>query len=191
MKMINLAILFSGNGSNLENLYKRLNDKIHNDKMIHFPIAISSKKNAYGIKRCENLGLKCEVLDYNEHKLGYDMKLMELLKGYKIDLVILAGFMRILGAEICANFKILNIHPSILPLFKGANAIRQSYESYMKIAGVSVHYVNEELDGGEIIAQDIIHKIKDESLESFEDRIHALEYEIYPKAILEVLDCTR
>lgn len=191
MRTINLAILFSGNGSNLENIYKRLNNKVHNDKLLNFPLAISSKKSAYGIKRCENLGLKCEVLDYNEHKIGYDIKLMEALKEHRIDLVILAGFMRILGAEICASFKILNIHPSILPLFKGANAIKESYESYMKIAGVSVHYVNEELDGGELIAQDIIYKIKDESLESFESRIHALEYEIYPKAILEVLDCMR
>lgn len=188
MKVVNLAILFSGNGSNLENIYKKLNGKICGDKMICFPIAISSRKSAYGIKRCENLGLKCEVLD---DKTDYDTKLIEMLKKYNIDLVVLAGFMKILGEKVCKSFKILNIHPSILPLFKGANAIKQSYDSYMKIAGVSVHYVNEELDGGELIMQDIIYKIKDESLESFESRIHALEYEIYPKAILEVLDCKK
>ncbi|RDU62652.1 phosphoribosylglycinamide formyltransferase [Helicobacter sp. MIT 14-3879] len=189
MKIINLAILFSGNGGNLENIYKKLNSKEFGDIKINFPIAISSKYGAFGITRCSNIGLNCKILDYKENKINYDEKLINILKSYNIDLVILAGFMRILGDSFCSRFKALNIHPSILPLFKGANAIKESYESYMKIAGVSVHYVSNELDSGELIMQDIIYKIDGESLESFEDRIHALEYEIYPKAILKALNC--
>lgn len=191
MRVKNLAILFSGNGSNLENLYLTLHNKTFKDIAINIPMALSSRRDAYGIKRCENLGLKCEILsskDYKHRNDEYDVKLMEILTSYHIDLVILAGFMRILGDRFCKTFCALNIHPSILPLFKGSNAIVESYQSDMKIAGVSVHFVNKELDGGELIAQSAIHKKENESLESFEKRIHKLEYRIYPKAILKVLN---
>lgn len=187
MEIKNIAVLFSGNGSNMENLYLKLHNNIFGSIKIDFKIAISSRKDAYGIIRCKNLGLKCEVLASKENKENYDLKLLELLKPYNIDLVILAGFMRILSNDFINVYKIINIHPSILPLFKGANGILESYKSDMKIAGVSVHYVSQELDSGEIIAQDVIKKIDGEDLKSFENRIHALEYEIYPKAVLKVL----
>ncbi len=190
MKTINLAILFSGNGSNLENIFKKLHQKEIGNIAINIPVALSSRNDAYGIKRCANLGLKCEILaskDYKNKAKDYDKKLIAILESYNIDLVVLAGFMRILGDDFCKKFKTINIHPSILPLFKGANAIVESYQSDMKIAGVSVHWVTNELDGGPLIAQDIIYKIDNENLESFTSRIHALEYQIYPKAILEAL----
>ena len=183
----NIAILFSGNGSNLENLYLKLHNKIFNDVKIEFKIAISSRKDAYGITRCNNLGLKCEILSSKENKENYDLKLLDILKPYSIDLVVLAGFMRILGDEVINAYKIINIHPSILPLFKGANAIVESYQSDMKVAGVSAQYVSSELDSGELIDQDTLKKIDNEDLKSFENRIHNLEYEIYPKAVLKVL----
>ena len=167
----NIAILFSGNGSNLENLYLKLHNKIFNDVKIEFKIAISSRKDAYGITRCNNLGLKCEILSSKENKENYDLKLLDILKPYSIDLVVLAGFMRILGDEVINAYKIINIHPSILPLFKGANAIVESYQSDMKVAGVSVHYVSSELDSGELIDQDTLKKIDNEDLKSFENRI--------------------
>ena len=154
-----------------------------NALQLNFPLAISSKDSAFGITRCANLGLKCEVIDYKTNKGDFFEKIIATLESHKIDLVILAGFMKILPPTFNAKFHALNIHPSILPLFKGANAIVESYQSDMKIAGVSVHFVNDELDSGALIAQDVIHKIEGESLESFEARIHALEYEIYPKAI--------
>ena len=193
MKTINLAILFSGNGSNLENVYKKMQNayivvskSMQSDNeiiMLNFPIAISSNESAFGITRCANLGLKCEVIDYKTNKGDFFEKIIAVLELHKIDLVILAGFMKILPPAFNAKFHALNIHPSILPLFKGAHAIAESFESDMRIAGVSVHFVSDELDSGALIAQDIIQKIDGELLESFEARIHALEYEIYPKAI--------
>lgn len=183
----NIAVLFSGNGSNLENLYLKLHNKIFDDIKINFNIAVSSRRDAYGIKRCENLGLKCEILASKENKDNYDLKLLDILKPYNIDLVLLAGFMRVLSDDFINVYQTINIHPSILPLFKGACAIVESYQSDMKVAGVSVHYVNSELDSGELIEQDTIRKIDGEDLESFEKRIHNLEYEIYPKAVLKVL----
>ncbi|MDE6885583.1 MAG: phosphoribosylglycinamide formyltransferase [Helicobacteraceae bacterium] len=187
MKEVRLAILFSGNGSNLENIYKNMNDKNFDDFLVKIPLAISSRKDAYGIERCKNLGLKCEIIASKEHKVDYDKKLISILESNNINLVILAGFMRILGKEFCSKFIALNIHPSILPLFKGANALKESYQSDMKIAGASVHYVSDELDSGELIEQDIIYKIEGESFSDFESRIHALEHKIYPKAILKAL----
>lgn len=200
MKTINLAILFSGNGSNLENIYKKMqnscvtvNTKLKETDnnlcesneivMLNFALAISSKDSAFGITRCKNIGLKCEVVDYKQNKANFIPKIITLLEKNHIDLVILAGFMRILPPEFNAKFCAINIHPSILPLFKGANGIEESYQSDMKIAGVSVHFVSDELDSGALIAQDIIYKIEGESLEAFKLRIHALEHEIYPKAI--------
>ena len=195
MKTINLAILFSGNGSNLENVYKKMQNAYivvgksmresgeNEIVMLNFPIAISSNESAFGITRCKNLGLKCEVIDYKANKGDFFEKIIAVLESHDINLVILAGFMKILPPKFNAKFNAINIHPSILPLFKGAHAIAESFESDMKIAGVSVHFVNDELDSGALIAQDIIQKIDGELLESFEARIHALEYEIYPKAI--------
>lgn len=185
----NLAILFSGNGSNLENIFRVMDNKVFDDLKINIPLAISSRKDAYGIQRCKNLNLKCEVLSSKKDKENYDLKLMNILKPHNIDLVVLAGFMRILGDEFCKTFNAINLHPSILPLFKGANAILQSYESDMTIAGASVHFVTNELDSGKIIIQDIIYKIENEKYEDFKNRIHNLEYKIYPLAILKALKC--
>ena len=271
MKTIRLAILFSGNGSNLENIYKKMQNLIinpcvstpnlarfvvqkigikdavvpsadfllesekrgsppksekrqllarrgsgaggaallrketsessaksvdcfgdespRNDKSIklNFALAVSSNESAYGITRCANLGLKCEVVDYKQNKADFIPKIIALLEKNQIDLVVLAGFMRILPPAFNAKFRAINIHPSILPLFKGAHAIKESFESDMKIAGVSVHFVSDELDSGALIMQDIIHKIEGESLENFEARIHEVEYEIYPKAIVKAV----
>lgn len=194
MKTIRLAILFSGNGSNLENIYKKMQGFVISDSSLRgdsikldFALAVSSNESAFGIERCANLGLKCEVVDYKQNKADFIPKIIALLEKNQIDLVILAGFMKILPPAFNAKFRAINIHPSILPLFKGAHAIEQSYQSDMKIAGVSVHFVSDELDSGALIMQDIIHKIEGESLEGFEARIHELEYEIYPKAIIKAI----
>lgn len=228
MKDYKIAILFSGNGSNLENLYTKMQDSCVEIKCdsnafgdsskcdssdlangvsdstktqdssdlvrkikLNFALAISSKKSAFGIQRCERLGLKCEIVDFKSDKFAFE-KTMDILEANRIDLVVLAGFMRILPPSFTARFKAINIHPSILPLFKGANAIKESYESDMKIAGVSVHFVSDELDSGALILQDIIYKIDNERLESFEERIHNLEHKLYPKALIKaikILEC--
>lgn len=196
MEIINLVILFSGNGSNMENLVHKLHDKefaslSFPDKkyLLQVSACITNNPLAYGIKRCENLGIKCEIMshkDFNKRE-DFDNSLCKLVLTYQPKLCILAGFMRILSDKFTSYINAINIHPSLLPKFKGANAIEESYYSQEINGGVSVHYVNEFLDGGEIILQESIKKIKNESLSDFEERIHHLEYEIYPKAILKVL----
>ena len=199
LSIIRIAILFSGNGSNLENIVRYFSQVDKNTQKssqaesirVKFPIAICNEKEAYGIMRCQNLGIKCKILPHTDfvNRIDFDRELADILRDENIDLVVLAGFMRILGSEFVREFQVINIHPSFLPLHKGANAIKDSYNSSEDFGGVSVHWVSEELDAGEIILQEKLPKIVGESLESFEDRIHALEYAIYPKALQKVLFC--
>ncbi|MDO7253557.1 phosphoribosylglycinamide formyltransferase [Helicobacter cappadocius] len=199
MKNINLVILFSGNGSNMENLINSLHSQEYFLKdtqekaKIQISCAVTNNPNAYGISRCEALGINCEILPHKDFdcREDFDVALIDLLKNYQPDAVILAGFMRILSPIFTSTIRSINIHPSLLPKHKGSNAIKDTYESDDEFGGVSVHWVNEILDGGEIILQDYIPKIAGESLEEFENRIHQLEYALYPNAILKALNLTQ
>ncbi len=216
MQTKRIAILFSGNGSNLEAIIKTLHQKSFKAKglmkqiegmlisgiednfiesneedsfKIEVVLALSNVCNAYGLQRANNLGIPIQVLpssQYTDRKI-FDRDLVEILKPLKLDLCVLAGFMRILTPIFTQNIRSINIHPSLLPLYKGAHGIVESYASPMCFGGVSVHYVNEELDSGEIIAQGVIAKIPKESLTSYETRIHKLEHLLYPLAILKIL----
>ena len=151
---------------------------------------ICNKKDAYGITRCQNLNIPCITLPHEGFgtREAFDEALASKLVDLGVDLVLLAGFMRILTPDFTSRFKIINIHPSLLPKHKGAHAIEDTYSSHDAEGGVSVHWVNEELDGGEIILQDSIPKIQGESLEDFSARIHQLEYTLYPKAVIRALE---
>ena len=178
--MKKIVILFSGNGTNLENIAKKLHKK-----SLFIAKAITNNPSAKGIERAKRLGIEVEVIDHKRFasREEFDKALVASIKQVEPDLVVLAGFMRILTPVFTdAIGNAINIHPSILPLFKGARAIERSYESDMRVAGVTVHWVSSELDGGKIIDQACFHR-EDESLEEFEAKIHALEYELYPKVI--------
>lgn len=183
---IRLAILFSGNGSNLENILKKLHKKKVKGIYFEVVLCICNNKNAFGIQRAEKYNLKSVIIDHNNYtkREEFDEVLVNEIQKSKIDLTILAGFMRILSPVFTQNIKAINLHPSLLPLFKGVNAIKQSYESDMKVAGVSVHWVDESLDGGEIITQKAFEK-KNLSFKEFEDKIHILEHQILIQAIIE------
>lgn len=216
MQTKQIAILFSGNGSNLEALIRALHNKYFcakgdfvaqsgfcvggitnnfvesksdNAFKVEVVLALSNKKDAYGLTRARNLGIKTQVLESATYKdrEEFDKNLVEILMPLKLDLCVLAGFMRILTPVFTDSIKAINVHPSLLPLFKGAHGIQESFASPMKLGGVSVHWVSEELDGGEIIAQGAIAKIAGESLESYEERIHKLEHSLYPLAVLQTL----
>lgn len=218
MQVKRIAILFSGNGSNLEALIRALHNKyfcardlqileaqefliggISNAFMeceeckgafkVEVVLALSNKKDAYGLVRAKNLGIKTQVLESVAFKdrAEFDRELIGILKPLELDLCVLAGFMRILTPIFTGSIKAVNIHPSLLPLFKGAHGITESYQSPMQLGGVSVHYVSDELDSGEIIAQGVLVKKQKESLESYEARIHKLEHYLYPLAVLEAL----
>ncbi len=186
MPVIRLVILFSGEGSNLENIIKELHKKEIEGKIYEVTAAICNKKEVNGIKRAEKYGIDTIILEHKNFKNReeFDKKLIELIKSYKADIIVLAGFMRILTPVFTDNVKAINLHPSLLPLFRGANAIEESFKSDMKVAGVTVHYVSSELDAGDIILQKCFQKEEGETLKSFTKKIKELEFELLPKAIV-------
>ncbi len=184
-----IAVLFSGDGSNLENIIKKLHKKEFSDFKIEVCCLISNKSDAYGIQRAKKYGLETRVIEHKNfsNREEFDKELVRIIKKSEAELVVLAGFMRILTPIFTDNVKAINLHPSLLPLFKGANAIEESYKSDMKVAGVSVHFVSEELDGGKIIAQECFNK-EDLSFESFRAKIKECEKRVLGKAVIKVLE---
>ncbi|MBM0636475.1 phosphoribosylglycinamide formyltransferase [Campylobacter sp. VicNov18] len=185
--LVKLAVLFSGNGSNLENILEKLHQKTIAKNSYEVVLCLCNNKEALGIQRAKKYNLKSIIIDHKNYKTReeFDEVLVQKIQESKADLTILAGFMRILSPVFTKQIKAINLHPSLLPLFKGTNAIKQSYQSDMKVAGVSVHWVSEELDGGEIITQKAFEK-HNLSFEQFEEKIHALEHEILPLSVVKI-----
>ena len=185
-----IAILFSGTGSNLEKILEKVHNQTFSTCRTEVVVTICNKPDALGIQKAKKYGLETVLIDHKNFKdrESFDLKLVEVIKESGADLVVLAGFMRFLTPVFTKNVKAINLHPSLLPLFKGGNAIEDSYNSNMKVGGISVHYVSEELDGGEIIAQRCFTKNDDMSLEEFTQNIHALEYKLLPETIIKLLD---
>jgi len=187
--MLNLAILISGRGSNMEAILKSIKKK---KIPINPAVVISNKSDAAGLKIAKKLGVNTEVVDSSEYKgkrLEYDKKLMLILNKYgvtsKNGLVCLAGFMRIISPQFVRKYKnrILNIHPALLPSFSGLQAQEQAIKYGAKYSGCTVHFANEGVDSGPIIIQAVV-KVKDSDTEgSLSKRILTKEHEIYPQAV--------
>ena len=179
-----VAILISGSGSNMAQLVKSM-DSEHPA----FPsLVISNKSNAKGLEKARHLGVPTEVIsdkNYNNNKLDFEKKLMHTLKTYNIELICLAGFMKILSKEFINNFKnrILNIHPSLLPKYKGLNTHARALEANDTIAGCSVHLVTPELDGGPVIDQIKVKIEKNETEKSLAAKVLMAEHILYPKVL--------
>ena len=184
-----IAVLFSGGGSNLEAILERLHGKVFGKTKIEVVLTLTNKANASGIAKAAKYGLKSVVIEHVNFtsREEFDAAVVEEIKRANVDLTVLAGFMRILTPVFTSQVRAINLHPSLLPLFKGAHAIKESFDSDMKVGGVSVHWVSEELDGGKIIAQRAFEKSARMSLEEFEAKIHAIEHEILPETIVQIL----
>lgn len=181
---MNIAILASGNGSNFEALVKSANQSKIKSKI---KLLITDKKNAFVRERAKKNNITEIFIDPKKFKsrLDFDKYLTEVLLSKKINLIVLAGYMRILTPFFTKKFKnkIINIHPSILPSFKGVNAIERALNFGCKVFGVTVHFVDEHLDNGPIILQDSFRIDQDICLESLEIKIHKLEHKLYPLAV--------
>ena len=184
-----IAVLFSGSGSNLEAILSQLHDKIFNGVRLEVVLTLTNKADAYGIERARKYGLTSVVIENKNFasREEFDTALVNEIKKYDVDLVVLAGFMRILTEIFTSQIRAINLHPSILPLFKGAHAIKESFASDMQIGGVSVHWVSAELDGGKIIAQRAFERKDGMSEQEWEAKIHAIEHEILPQSIVKIL----
>ena len=184
-----IAVLFSGGGSNLEAILQRLHGKVFGETRIEVALTLTNKANAGGIAKAAKYGLQSVVTEHVNFasREEFDAAVVAQIKRANVDLTVLAGFMRILTPVFTRRIRAINLHPSLLPLFKGAHAIKESFDSDMKVGGVSVHWVSEELDGGKIIAQRAFEKSAGMNLEDFEAKIHAIEHEILPETIVQIL----
>ncbi len=182
---MNIAVFVSGNGSNLQALIEaqKRNDLAEGK----IKLVVCDKSGAFALKRAEKAGIETFVLEAKgfSKKEEYDRKIAEVLDEKEIELVVLAGFMRILSDFFVDKYagKILNVHPSLLPLFKGAHAIRDAYEAGVEKSGATVHFVTRELDSGPIILQKSVKIEQSDTMESLEEKIHKIEHKIYPEAV--------
>ena len=185
-----IAILFSGTGSNLEKLLAFLHQQTFEHCKIEVVATICNRPNAAGIEKSRAYGIEPIIIDHTRYasREAFDKALVEAIVKSGAELTVLAGFMRFLTPYFTEHVKAINLHPSLLPLFKGGNAIKESFDSPMKVAGISVHYVSEELDGGEIIAQRCFEKYEGMPFEDFEAKIHALEHELLPETVKNLLN---
>ena len=179
-----LAVLVSGRGSNLQAII----DSIDREELdAHLSIVISNTKDAMALKRAEKHGIKTIFIDPSTYlnSKEYDKALVLKLKEFSIDLICLAGYMRILGEEVIQTFekKIINIHPSLLPAFPGLNAQKQAINHGVKFSGCTVHFVDSGVDSGPIILQAVVPVYDNDDEKSLSKRILEQEHYLYPKAI--------
>jgi len=183
-----IAILISGRGSNMV----ALAHAVHNHSIPNAEVAvvISDKPNAPGLTKARDLGIETLVIERRgRSREEHDREMVGALKERNVDLVCLAGFMRLLSREFLAAFplRILNIHPSLLPHFPGLEAQQQALDHRVKTSGCTVHYVDETLDGGPIIAQREVAVHESDTAESLSARILIEEHKLYPEAVATVL----
>ena len=183
-----VAILASGNGSNFEALAHQFQAGLLPGELI---FVFSDHHNAYVLERAQRLNVRAfsfEVKEF-ENKAAYEKALLQLLQEQQIDLIVLAGYMRIIGQTLLSHYsnRILNIHPSLLPSFPGLHGIKDAYEYGVKVTGVTVHLVDDGVDTGPIIAQEPVMILPEDTLESLEEKIHQTEHRLYPKVLRDVL----
>jgi phosphoribosylglycinamide formyltransferase 1 len=182
--LLKLGVLISGNGSNLQSII----DHIEKGSLkAVIKIVISNNPDAYGITRAKKHGIPVVVLKNGDfkNKEEFDLELIRILESKCVDLVILAGFMRIITPTLLKAFhqKIMNIHPALLPSFPGIHGQKQALEYGVKISGCTVHFVDEGVDTGPIILQNAVQVFDDDTEETLAARILTEEHRIYPKAI--------
>jgi phosphoribosylglycinamide formyltransferase-1 len=179
-----LAVLLSGDGSNLQALIDATQNGILKAEIV---LVVSNKVDAGGLKRAQSSGIENIVVDNLQYpdRRSFDCVLESKLKKYNLDLIILAGFMRILTSDFVKAFagRIINIHPSLLPKYRGLHTHQQALDAGDKIAGATVHFVTSELDGGPSIIQAVIPVLKNDTVDVLARRILVKEHQIYPLAV--------
>ena len=187
MNNFKVAVLISGNGSNLQAMI----DSFKNQEQIQICSVISNVEDAYGITRASGAGIETHVINHRDYpsRETFEKKLIDKLNDTCPDLIVLAGFMRILSEVFITEYygKIINIHPSLLPKYKGMNTHERVLENNEEFHGVTVHYVDDSLDGGPICAQSKL-KINTSNVNELENQIHELEYKLYPEVIKQIAE---
>lgn len=181
---IKLGVLLSGSGTNLQAII----DAIQAGTLdATIELVVSSRPDAYGLKRAEAAGLQTLTLSKETYEDSFvaDMVIATELKRYNVDYVVMAGYMRKVGVPILNTFpnRVLNLHPALLPSFRGAHAIQDAYEYGVKVTGVTVHLANADYDRGPIIAQRPVVVEEDWTVDQLEEAIHQIEHQLYPEVL--------
>ena len=184
-KKINVAVFISGNGSNFKNLIKY---SLKENSKFKIGLVISNKSNIKGLNYAKKFKIEKKIINYFNIKKA-EKDVLNQLKKNKIDLVCLAGFMKILSINFIKNLngKIINIHPSLLPKYKGLNTHQRAIDNKEKYSGCTVHYVNSKIDSGKIILQKKVKILKNDTSKRLSRRVLKYEHLIYPKALNKVL----
>lgn len=179
-----VVVLLSGTGSNLQAL---IDDSQAGDNPARIRAVISNRADAYGLERAKAAGIDTCVLDHKAFtgREAFDAALIEAIDAFEPQLVVLAGFMRILSSDFVRHYggRLLNIHPSLLPKYKGLHTHQRALEAGDSEHGCSVHFVTEELDGGPLVVQAVIPVESHDSLTNLMQRVHEQEHLIYPLAV--------
>ena len=182
--MKRIVVLISGTGSNMQAIQQACEDgKVAGEVVA----VISNKASAKGLEKAAAKGIDTEVLSHKEFdsREAYDAELKSLIDSYQPDLVVLAGFMRILTGEFTRHYegRMFNIHPSLLPKYKGVNTHQRALDAGDTEHGVSVHFVTEELDGGPVVLQAKVPIFEGDTVEEVQARVHEQEHRIYPLVV--------
>ncbi len=179
-----LAIMASGRGSNMESILDAIDE---GSLQMRPAVVISDKQGAQALKKARDRGITCEVLPFEDYdgRDDYGRAILDVLGDYEVEVVALAGFMRVLSEVIVHGFEgpIFNIHPSLLPAFRGLNAQKQALQQGVKVSGCTVHFVDEGVDTGPIILQAVVPVYQDDDVESLSLRILKWEHRLYPRAL--------
>ncbi len=179
-----IVVLISGNGSNLQTL---IDAAARGELPVDIRAVISNRPAAYGLERARRAGIPAVVVNHGGYpgRAAFDAALQRAIDAHQPGLVVLAGFMRILTPEFVAHYhgRMLNVHPSLLPAFRGLDTHRRALEAGVKEHGVSIHFVTAELDGGPVVAQEKIPVLPGDDAESLAQRVQAAEHILYPRVI--------
>lgn len=184
MANLPIGVLLSGSGTNLQALIDRAAD---GSLAVDIVLVISSRPDAYGIERAKAAGIPVLVLDraaYADPQAA-DQRIVDALRSAGAEYAVMAGYMRMVTSVLLDAFpnRVVNLHPALLPSFRGAHGIQDAWDAGVKVTGVTVHFANAEYDKGPIIAQRPVAVLEDDTVDTLEERIHDVEHELYPQVI--------
>lgn len=183
VEKLKIGVLLSGSGTNLQAII----DQIEAGLPVEIVKVISSRPDAYGIERAKAAGIPVRALnrDVYADRNAADQLIVDELQAAGAEYVVMAGYMRMVTPVMLNAFpdRVVNLHPALLPSFKGAHGISDAFDAGVKVTGVTVHFANEEYDKGPIIAQEPVIIAEDDTLDSLEAKIHAVEHELYPRVL--------
>jgi phosphoribosylglycinamide formyltransferase-1 len=184
MPLKRIAVLISGSGSNLQAIIDAIQSGQINGQIVQ---VISNKADAFGLTRAQNAGIQTTCIDHKafDSRENFDQAVQKVIDELNVDLVVLAGFMRILSAPFVQHFtgRMINIHPSLLPKYKGLHTHRRAIEAQDSEHGCTVHFVTEELDGGPLLVQAVVPVLPTDTEDSLQQRVHSREHVAYPLAV--------